>query len=141
MKKSVKNGNGRQQDIAASKQPCKRILIADDDPGIRDVYTIIFEKAGFIVDLKEDGADLMANDFVVPDFFLIDKQLSGYSGLDICQHLKHHSRTKNIPVVIISAAPNIGKLSQEAGADGFLEKPFELSKLLETVATFTKKRA
>ena len=72
----------------------KRILIADDDPGIQDIFTIIFEKAGYTIEIKKDGEDLLKNKFTVPDLFLIDKQLSGYNGLDVCRHLKSRSKRK-----------------------------------------------
>ena len=111
----------------------KKILIADDDPGIQDIFSIIFEKAGFDIEIKKDGEDLLKNKFTLPDLFLIDKQLSGYSGLDVCGHLKSQDQTKNIPVIMISAAPNIGALSQEAGADSYIEKPFEVKDLLKLV--------
>ena len=131
-----KQVNGTTTGNAGTHKQVKTILIADDDPGIRDVYTIIFENAGFIVDLKIDGSDLMSDNFEVPDFFLIDKQLSGYSGLDVCRHLKSRADTKDIPLVIISAAPNIGSLSRQAGADGFIEKSFDLKDVLCTVIHF-----
>lgn len=114
----------------------KRILVADDDPGIRDVFTIIFQKAGYDLELKEDGEDLLKNKFVLPDLFLIDKQLSGYDGLEICRYLKKRDQTRNIPVVIISASPNISYLARDAGADFFIEKPFDMKNLLKTIDTF-----
>jgi DNA-binding response OmpR family regulator len=119
--------------MAIRQKKKKRILVVDDDPGIQDIFSIIFEKAGFIIDIKKDGEDLLKNKFTLPDLFLIDKQLSGYSGLDVCRHLKSQNNTKNIPVIMISAAPNIGALSQEAGADSYIEKPFEVKDLLRLV--------
>ena len=66
-------------------------------PGIQDIFSIIFEKAGFEFEIKKDGEDLLKNNFATPDLFLVDKQLSGYSGLDICRHLKNQKATKDIP--------------------------------------------
>ena len=111
----------------------KRILVVDDDPGIQDIFTIIFEKAGYAIEIKKDGEDVLKNKFTFPDLFLVDKQLSGYSGLDVCRHLKSQEQTKDIPVVMISAAPDIGALSQQAGADSYIEKPFEIKDLLKVV--------
>ena len=111
----------------------KRILIADDDAGIRDIFKIIFEKAGYEVDIREDAGDILKNNFLIPDIFLIDKLLSGIDGLDICRYLKSNPRTFNIPLIMISASPDIGIQSARAGADGFIEKPFDLSYLLEVV--------
>jgi DNA-binding response OmpR family regulator len=111
----------------------KRILIADDDPGIRDVLAIIFKNSDYIADIKASGEDILRNDFEVPDLFLIDKQLSGTCGLDICRHLKASKRTSHIPVVIMSALPGVGKPAQEAGADCFLAKPFDIKGLLKLI--------
>jgi len=111
----------------------KKILIVDDDSGIRDIFKIIFERAGYDVDLKEDAADLLKNNFFVPDLFLIDKLLSGVDGLDICRYLKAHHKTAHIPVVMVSASPDIATQSLKAGADDFIEKPFDLNYLLQVV--------
>ena len=113
-----------------------KILVADDDPGIRDILKIIFEREGYAIELKEDGIDILADNFTIPDLFLVDKQLSGVDGLDVCRYLKNHESTKNIPVIIISAAPDLHILAQKAGADGHIEKPFEMNYLLEIVKRY-----
>ena len=111
----------------------KRILVADDDPGIRDIFKIIFERAGYSIEIKDDAEDVLRNNFTIPDVFLIDKLLSGYDGLDICRHLKSNPLTSHIPVIMVSATPDIGIVSAEAGADDFVEKPFDLKYLLKVI--------
>jgi DNA-binding response OmpR family regulator len=125
----------QDQSISLIKRlPVKgKIVIADDDPGIRDILKIILERAGYEVELKADGQDIFRNNFSVPDVFLIDKLLSGTNGLDVCRHLKKQRKTRNIPVIMISASPDIGLLSLQAGADGYIEKPFEMSHLLKVI--------
>ena len=120
----------------SAKKIKKKILIADDDPGIQDILTIIFERAGFEVEIKKNGEDLLNNKFTMPDLFLVDKQLSGYNGLDICRYLKSQRHTKNIPVIMISASPDIGRSSREAGADAYIEKPFEITNLVDLVNSY-----
>ena len=127
--------NGGVQNKSAKKIK-KKILIADDDPGIQDILTIIFERAGYEVEIKKNGEDLLNNKFTMPDLFLVDKQLSGYNGLDICRYLKSQRHTKNIPVIMISASPDIGRSSREAGADAYIEKPFEISNLVDLVNSY-----
>ena len=107
--------------------------MADDDPGIRDIFKIIFERAGYAIEVKEDGRDILKNNYTRPDLFLIDKQLSGMDGLDLCRYLKTHPSTKNIPVIIVSASPDIGLSAKKAGADDYIEKPFEMKYLLKLV--------
>jgi len=111
----------------------KKILVADDDPGIRDIFKIIFEKAGYSIEIKGDAEDVLKNNFTIPDVFLIDKLLSGYDGLDICRHLKKNPATSHIPVIMVSASPDIGITAIKAGADDFVEKPFDLKYLLKVI--------
>ena len=111
----------------------QRILVAEDDDGISDIFRIIFAEAGYITDLKTNGADLLKNEFEIPDLFLIDKNLPGSNGLDICLFLKSQKSTRHIPVILISAAPDIGSLSREVRADAYVKKPFDIAQLLNMV--------
>jgi CheY-like chemotaxis protein len=55
-------------------------------------------------------------------------------GLDICRFLKKQFSTSDIPVIIISATVDIHQLAKAAGADAFIEKPFDIKTLLATIA-------
>jgi len=110
-----------------------KILIADDDPGIRDIFKIVLTKAGYDIEVKEEASEIFENKFRIPDLFLVDKLLSGIDGLDICHYLKTKEQTSHIPVIMVSATPDIGIAAAKAGADDFVEKPFELSYLLKVI--------
>jgi DNA-binding response OmpR family regulator len=112
----------------------KKIIIADDDPGIQDILRIIFEKAGYITTIFSNGLNILKNNYERPDIFLLDRQLSGSDGLEICRYLKSRPETKFIPVIMISATPGIKELAKEAGADDFLEKPFVMTHLLNKIS-------
>jgi|SRR5665647_864507 len=111
----------------------KRILITDDDEGIQDIFKIIFERAGYDVEIFAEAMPILENKFNRPDIFLLDRQLSGHDGLNICRFLKNQISTKDIPVIIVSATPGIEDLANEAGADDFIEKPFQVKELLNVV--------
>lgn len=111
----------------------QRVIIADDDPGIQDVFQIIFQRAGYDIIIYPNGDKLMENSFEVPDVFILDKQLSGFDGLEVCRFLKSQGRTKNIPVIMLSANPTIGDVAKKAGADDYLEKPFKINDLLSMI--------
>ena len=111
----------------------KKIIVAEDDPGTQHAIAVIFERAGYEVRVIPNGQPLLENDFEVPDIFILDRQLSGVDGLDICRFLKAQEHTAAIPVIMLSASPDIGRLSVEAAATDFLEKPFRMKKLLEMV--------
>lgn len=114
----------------------KRILVTEDDPGAQDIFKIVFEKAGYDVLVNDDGRALLENNFDNPNLFLLDKQLPGVDGLDICKYLKSREDTKNIPVIMVSASPGIANMAKSAGADDCLEKPFHLKELLATVKKY-----
>jgi CheY-like chemotaxis protein len=111
----------------------KKIIFADDDPTILDVINLIFE-GEYEVTTFSRGEALLANNFIVPDLFLLDKQLSGMDGLDICRFLKTQESTKNVPVIVISATPNIDELAKAAGADDVIGKPFPIKVLRQMIA-------
>ena len=111
----------------------KVICIIEDDEGIQDVLRIILQRAGYVTSIFFDGQAVMENNYDVPDLFLIDKQLSGMDGLDICRHLKADHSTSSIPVIMMSAYPNIRQLSKESGANDFIEKPFRVQELLSII--------
>ena len=69
-----------------------KILVADDDSSIREIFNIILVKAGYDIEVKEDANEIFKNDFKIPDLFLIDKLLSGVDGLEVCRYLKKQSR-------------------------------------------------
>jgi DNA-binding response OmpR family regulator len=114
----------------------KRILITDDDPGVQDIFRIIFERAGYEVVIVQNAREILDNKFERPHIFLLDKQLSGVDGLDVCRHLKSQDDTKDIPVIMVSATPGLDLLSKQAGADDFIEKPFSMRNLLSIVAQY-----
>ena len=111
----------------------KKILITDDDEDVQDIYKIIFEKAGYDVAIYSEAVSVFENKYKRPDLFILDKQLSGQDGLKLCAFLKTQVETKNIPVIIVSATPGIRELAMKAGADDFIEKPFQIKELLQKV--------
>ena len=108
-------------------------MITDDDPGLQDIFKLILEKAGYSVKVLSNGNDLLHNKYLLPDLFLLDKQLSGVDGIEVCKYLKSKKRTSHIPVIMVSANPNIASLSEQAGADAYIEKPFQVRDLLSTI--------
>ncbi|MBC7848483.1 MAG: response regulator [Chitinophagaceae bacterium] len=111
----------------------KKIVVTDDDPGIQDIFRMILERAGFDIQMISDGHEILNNNFQLPDLFILDKQLSGLDGLDICKFLKAQPSTAHVPVIMVSANPRIAVLSKEAGADNYIEKPFDIKHFLAVI--------
>jgi CheY-like chemotaxis protein len=116
-----------------------KVLIVDDDPGILNIYNIVLEKAGYDTTVLADGNALLTSQYQLPDVIVLDRQLSGIDGLDVCRHLKNDPLTRHIPVIMISASPDINIRSKEAGADNFIEKPFKTQDLLSMMAFYLQK--
>lgn len=109
------------------------VIMIDDDAGILDIFKIVFERAGYRITVFNTPDLILENKFEEPDIFIIDKQLSGADGGEVCKFLKQREPKRDTPVIIFSAGTHIGAYAREAGADDFLEKPFKTKELLSMV--------
>jgi DNA-binding response OmpR family regulator len=112
----------------------KKVMIADDDPGIVDSLSMMLEFEGYEVSSTMNGATLLHLGEDLPDLLLLDIWMSGIDGRDICKQLKLQQHTSKMPILMISASKDIQLSALEAGADDFLAKPFEMEELLQKVA-------
>jgi DNA-binding response OmpR family regulator len=71
------------------------------------------------------------------DLFILDNKMPDIDGVDVCRHLKTQAATRDVPVIMISAARSSLSHARAAGADDFLEKPFQMHELLTLVAKHT----
>ena len=116
----------------------KRIIVVEDDPSITEVLTIILEQEQYRVDSFPDDSFLegMKND--MPGLILLDMWLSGINGKNICAMIKKDNAFQQIPVVMVSANRDVKQHAEEAGADDYLPKPFDVNVLLSLVKKFMK---
>lgn len=112
----------------------KRILVADDDPAILDAIQIMLEDQGYEVSTSIDGETIYKMERDYPDMLLLDIWMSGMDGREICRYLKNQESTRDIPIVMISANKDTERMALEVGANGFLEKPFQMDDLLRIVS-------
>lgn len=119
------------------KQDMKSVILVDDDLSTLDVFKVMFERAGYAITVFNDPDPVLANKFEEPDVFIIDKQLRGVDGIDVCRFLKQRVPRRNTPVVIFSASTFVGRYAKDAGADAFIEKPFKTKDLFEIVERLT----
>ncbi len=115
--------------------------MVDDDVGILDIFKIVLERAGYEITIYNNGRQILDNAFKEPDIFILDRQLSGIDGLDVCRFLKHRAANAETPVIIFSASPHMQLQAKDAGADDFLEKPFKTKELLQMVEKHLNKHA
>jgi len=120
----------------------KKILLIDDEQDLIDTLRYRLENAGFEVFTAMDGLqDLEEARKCDPNIILLDIMMPRMDGYQTCRVLKNDSRTKHIPVVILTAkGQEIDKQKgKEAGADGYIVKPFEGRDLIEKLNGYLKK--
>jgi CheY-like chemotaxis protein len=116
----------------------EKVLVIDDNAGILFVMRKALELKNYEVHTSETFAGVEVIEAYAPDLLYLDISLVGQDGREVARELKGDARTKHIPIVILTAYPNAGELSKEAGADDFLPKPFELKDLWDMTTRYTK---
>lgn len=119
------------------------ILVVDDTEDILDALQIVLSSEGYTVQVatgEEYIDDIIAGNRSAPDLIMLDVLLSGQDGRMIAQKIKRTTSTAHIPIIMMSAHPNVAHSIKESGADDFLPKPFELNDLLQKIAKYTKKK-
>jgi DNA-binding response OmpR family regulator len=114
-----------------------KILVIDDEPAILELMRAIFESAGYAVETT-DTADAVAQltDGELPHVIILDLLLAGKDGRDTIRQLKSQERTRQIPVLMLSAHHGAESEALATGADDFLAKPFEIEELLAKVTSY-----
>jgi CheY-like chemotaxis protein len=110
------------------------ILIVDDHPDICSVLERVFTRSGYSVTTAADGLEaLQLFEAHHPDALLLDIDLPGMSGFDVCQTIKEAS---TVPIILITGYPLDLLAAQKDvhGADLVVEKPFDLVCLREQLA-------
>ena len=115
----------------------KRVLIIEDEQDIVDIATMILEDEGYEVCSFSDfpGYESKVHDSQA-DLVLLDLNLQGYQGKDICKYIKGNEHLRQISVVLMSANRDIQAVKEEAGADAYICKPFDLTDFIQTVNTY-----
>jgi CheY-like chemotaxis protein len=111
----------------------KKILIVDDEPDVLELTKLLFEGAGFWVVTAINGEECFTKlAYEKPDLVLLDVVMKGMSGFEICEIIKKDPLTKKVPVVIYTVLNRDRdiKLSEEVGADAFINKPLTSEELL-----------
>ena len=119
-----------------------RILIADDEPSVRDAVGYALEQEGFNVTLAEDGDDAdrkLGDEAPGFDLLILDIMMPGRSGLDICREVRARSP---VPIILLTAKDaEVDKVvGLEVGADDYVTKPFSVRELLGRVRAQLRRR-
>jgi class 3 adenylate cyclase len=139
--KAVRPITAKEADLVAV-QP-SRILVVDDNALNRDLLTRRLQRQGHTVLEAEDGARALALvEKEALDLVLLDLMMPGISGYDVLALLKSDPRSREIPVIMISALSELDSIVRciEAGADDYLAKPFDPILLRARVGSSLEKK-
>ena len=116
----------------------KRLLIADDEAGILELLKRYFEMAGYEVYTARDGGEVLEKAAYRPDLILLDINMPGTDGLEICRLIRDHV---SCPILFLTARIEISdKLAGfTAGGDDYIVKPFDLDELGARVAAHLRR--
>jgi putative two-component system response regulator len=113
-----------------------RILLVDDDRRVRQLVGLTLPVDDFELSFAEDGADaIRAAQRLQPDLILLDYQMPGLHGVDVCAAIRSDSATAHTPIIMLTGhgEDEIRQQSVKAGANGFLTKPFSPLSLEATI--------
>jgi len=117
----------------------KKILVVDDEPQIVKVLKAYLEKAGYLVVTASDGkAALLTFQREKPDFLILDLNLPGLDGLDVCKAVR---RDSNIPILMLTARVEEADrlIGLELGADDYVVKPYNPREVVASVITIFRR--
>jgi two-component system phosphate regulon response regulator PhoB len=112
----------------------KCIHVVEDDEDIRFIVEYVLREENYEVE-----SFATASEFIVaifdrkPDLIILDVMLPDGNGIDICRRLKTDEKTSFIPIIIMSAHAAEKSVLEEACADDFINKPFDLDHFIDRV--------
>ncbi|NOZ87447.1 MAG: response regulator [Deltaproteobacteria bacterium] len=120
-----------------------KVLIVDDDEDIQEFLSTLLDIEGYNPLLAFNGN--MGLDIALvekPNLIILDVSLPGLNGFETCKRMRSHDILALVPIYILSANSDekTRRLAFEAGADRFIEKPFENEDLLDMMAKDMKKK-
>lgn len=119
-----------------------RILVVDDDPGVRDIIKKLFDIVHFemIEARSAREAALILKQEALPDCMVLDLMMPEVSGLEFLRQLRAKSEFDQLPVVILSALadPDTIRKGLATGADRYVTKPYLVNSLVKVVQEVLK---
>lgn len=125
---------------ASMAQP--RILIVEDERGLTQSLSWYFNKEGYETHVAETGTEgLRKAQTILPDVVLLDIMLPGMNGLDVCRELRAGERTREIPIIMLTAKSEETDqvVGYSLGADDYVPKPFNNKVLLAKVKALLRR--
>jgi PAS domain S-box-containing protein len=120
------------------------ILVINDEPDALDLMVFILTRTGYSVLTAPDGSiGLETAKRTIPDLIISDVMMPGISGIELCRLLRAETLLKTIPIILVSAIYKDSETAIEglqAGADDFIEVPFEHERLVAKTARLLERK-
>ena len=121
-----------------------RVLVVEDESAIAELISLNLRHAGYEVTIagSADAAQFEV-DRVLPDLVILDWMLPGQSGLSLAKRWRGDARTKELPVIMLTARADEGDkvAGLDAGADDYLTKPFSTHELMARIRAVLRRKA
>ena len=110
-----------------------RIYIAEVNKDLQHDLSNALMRNGFDVQVFDSGYPIVSMMDNWPDVFLIDIELPGINGLEVCKWLKSHEDSRHIPVIFLSGDPYLKIIAASAHADDYIEMPVIFEKMIHKI--------
>jgi DNA-binding response OmpR family regulator len=120
----------------------KRILIVDDDPDMVEMLRFALHSEGYAIRTAVTGREALRKALLSPpDLIVLDLLLAGLHSFNLCEHLRSHSATASVPIIIATSSPGelLRLAGMEVGAADYIMRPFEIQELITRVGDLLRR--
>lgn len=127
----------------AAGHTARRILVIDDDDGIRQMTQVLVEGLGHLVEPARSGVEGLAKLKLGIDLILLDVVMPGLDGYDVCRRIREDPHGRDVPVIMVTSLETKEHrlLAVEAGANDFIAKPVDETELRVRTASLLRMKA
>jgi CheY-like chemotaxis protein len=120
----------------------KRVLVVEDNEMNMQLVEFLLEEGGYQIVKAASGEEALAlaRRGAPVDLILMDIHLPGVDGLSVVQELKRDERTRNVPILALTAHAMRGDKDRflQAGCDGYISKPIDVKTFLASIEPFVR---